>query len=189
MKSDILEKELERYIIELSWKSSKIEGNTYTLLETENLIKQGEEATGRSKQEALMILNHKDAFKTIVNHRDEFQKLTTANILELHNALTKGLNISSGFRRQAVGITGTTYKPPENEWQIKEAFERMIGVVNETEYPPEKALIVAALIAYIQPFQTETKEPLVCYPMHYFWRMITFLYPIEVSARMSIRRR
>ncbi len=59
----IQRRELERYIIELSWKSSKIEGNTYTLLETETLIKQGQEATGRTKQEALMILNHKEALK------------------------------------------------------------------------------------------------------------------------------
>ncbi len=154
----ILERELERYVIELSWKSLKIEGNTYTLLETENLIKQGEEALGRTKQEALMILNHKDTFKTIIKHRAEFRKLTASNIFELHNTLTKGLNIASGLRKQAVGITGTTYRPPETEWQIRDVFERMIEVINKIEYPLEKALLATALIAYIQPFADGNKR-------------------------------
>jgi len=154
----ILERELERYVIELSWKSSKIEGNTYTLLETENLIKQGDEAPGRTKQEALMILNHKEAFKTIIKHRRDFRKLTASTILELHNTLTKGLNIASGLRKQAVGITGTTYRPPETEWQIKDVFERMIEVINKIEYPLEKALLAMALIAYIQPFSDGNKR-------------------------------
>ncbi len=154
----ILERELERYLVELSWKSSKIEGNTYTLLETENLIKQGEEARGRAKQEAQMILNHKDAFGTILNHRVDFRKLSTTNILELHNTLTKGLSIVSGIRKQAVGITGTTYRPPENEWQVRDAFERMIKVINTVAYPLEKAILTLALLAYIQPFADGNKR-------------------------------
>lgn len=85
----ILRRELERFMIELSWKSSKIEGNTYTLLETETLLKEGQEAQGHPKQEALMILNHKDAFKTILAHRDNFRKISFNNITELHNVLTK----------------------------------------------------------------------------------------------------
>ena len=61
----IQKKELERLIIELSWKSSKIEGNTYTLLDTEKLILENKEAPGHDKKEAQMILNHKDAFNFI----------------------------------------------------------------------------------------------------------------------------
>src|SRR5258706_1340769 len=154
----ILERELERYVIELSWKSSKIEANTYTLLETENLIKQGEQAVGHTQQEALMILNHKEAFKTILNYRADFQKLSISNILELHNTLTKGLNVVSGIRKHPVGITGTTYRPPENEWEIREAFERMIDVINRIDYPLEKALLATSLIAYIQPFADGNKR-------------------------------
>lgn len=154
----ILERELERYIIELSWKSSKIEGNTYTLLETENLIKEGDEGIGHTKEEAVMILNHKDVFKTILTYRKDFRKLTTSNIFEIHGALTKGLGITSGLRKQAVGITGTTYRPPETEWQVKDCFERMLEVVNTTEYPLEKALIAIALITYIQPFADGNKR-------------------------------
>ncbi len=154
----ILERELERYMIELSWKSSKIEGNTYTLLETENLIKEGERAVGRTNKEAQMILNHKDAFKIILNQRADFRKLSITSILELHGILTKGLGIVSGIRHHGVGITGTTYRPPENEWQIREALEIMIKMVNQLKYPLEKGLVTMCLIAYIQPFADGNKR-------------------------------
>ncbi len=63
-------KDLERFVIELSWKSSKIEGNTYTLLDTERLIREATEAPGHSHDEAVMILNHKRAFDYIWTHQD-----------------------------------------------------------------------------------------------------------------------
>jgi len=154
----ILERELERYVIEFSWKSSKIEGNTYTLLETESLIKQGVEAKGKTKQEATMILNHKEAFKLIIEHRKDFSTITLRNLFELHNILTKDLNITSGIRKQLVGITGTTYVPLSHEWDLKEAIKKMIEVVNETKYPLEKALIMSTLLAYIQPFSDGNKR-------------------------------
>lgn len=154
----ILTRELERFMIELSWKSSKIEGNTYTLLETETLIKESREASGHPKKEALMILNHKDAFQTILNYREVFQKISLSNITELHNVLTKDLSITTGIRKQGVGITGTTYLPLDNEWQIKETLEQMIEVVNSTIYPLEKALITSSMLVYIQPFADGNKR-------------------------------
>jgi len=152
------QKELERFMIELSWKSSKIEGNTYSLLETEALIEQNQEAKGKTKQETTMILNHKDAFKIIVDNRNEFKILSLSVIMELHNSLTKELSITSGIRKQAVGITGTTYKPLDNEWQIKEALEKLIQIVNTVNYPLEKALITASMLSYIQPFTDGNKR-------------------------------
>ena len=154
----IFQRELERYVIELSWKSSKIEGNTYTLLETESLIKQGKEARGRSKQESIMILNHKEAFGLILEHRKDFSKITNRDLLELHNVLTKDLNISGGIRKQAVGITGTTYKPLTHDWELQKALEEMINLVNKTKLPLEKALITSILLAYIQPFTDGNKR-------------------------------
>lgn len=154
----ILERELERFMIELSWKSSKIEGNTYTLLETETLIKESQEAKGHPKEEALMILNHKDAFKTILKYKDDFQKLTVDKIMQLHNALTKDLSITSGIRKHGVGITGTTYRPLDNEWQIKEVLEQTIELINKTSHPLEKALIISSILAYIQPFADGNKR-------------------------------
>ncbi|MFA5298409.1 MAG: BlaI/MecI/CopY family transcriptional regulator, partial [Lutibacter sp.] len=68
--------ELERLAIDLSWKSSQIEGNTYSLLETERLLKEKETASGKSKDEAVMLLNHKDAIDFIVNDKSYVTPLT-----------------------------------------------------------------------------------------------------------------
>lgn len=158
LQRDIYRKELERFIIELSWKSSKIEGNTYSLLDTETLIKQSIEASGHPKEEAIMILNHKKAFETILVHKKEFKKLKFSQIMELHNFMTVDLSISTGIRKEAVGITGTTYRPLDNSWQIREALEKSIAAVNASVFPLEKALIISALISYIQPFTDGNKR-------------------------------
>lgn len=94
----IYPKELERFIVEFSWKSSKIEGNTYSLLETETLIKDSVEAQGKSKHEAIMILNHKRTFESILAGRDDYKHISLAKISELHEVLTEGLSISKGVR-------------------------------------------------------------------------------------------
>lgn len=155
---DIYRKELERFIIELSWKSSKIEGNTYSLLDTETLIKQSIEASGHPKEEAIMILNHKVAFETILAHKNEFKKITLSQITQLHNIMVKGLSITTGIRNEPVGITGTIYRPLDNGFQIREALEKVIEVINSTAYPLEKALITIIFTSYIQPFTDGNKR-------------------------------
>ena len=156
--SDILKKELERFVIELSWKSSKIEGNTYTLLETEALIKKSKEADNKTKEEAVMILNHKDAFEEILKRRSEFKKINLTDINQLHNTLVKGLNISTGIRKVPVGITGTVYQPLDNQHQLQEAMEKLVGLINETGDVLEKALIAMAVISYIQAYSDGNKR-------------------------------
>jgi Fic family protein len=155
---DILKRELERFTIELSWKSSKIEGNTYTLLETETLIKEQKEATGKTKDETNMILNHKSAFETILKAKKDFKTISVSEINQLHNILTKSLKITPGIRKQAVGITGTTYQPLDNEHQLKEVFEKTVKIINTTPNPFEKALIAGFMIAYIQPYADGNKR-------------------------------
>ena len=155
---DLLKRELERFVIELSWKSSKIEGNTYTLLETESLIKEQKEAIGKSKNEAIMILNHKTAFEEILKAKKDFKTISVSGINQLHHILIKNLGITFGIRKQAVGITGTTYHPLDNEHQIKEAFEKMVDIVNRTKNPYEKALITHFVIPYIQPYADGNKR-------------------------------
>lgn len=155
---DIYLKEVERFVIELSWKSSKIEGNTYSLLDAETLIKQKVEAEGHSKEEAVMILNHKNAFETILENRRDYKKLSFPQIIQLHNILIKGLNVTTGIRKQAVGITGTVYQPLSNRWQIQEAMEKFTFILNRSAHPLEKALITIAMISYIQPFADGNKR-------------------------------
>src|SRR3989339_1708070 len=105
----IKKKELERLIIELSWKSSKIEGNTYTLLDTEKLILENKEAPGHDRKEAQMILNHKEAFNYVRGQADKFKSLTRRNLEELHSILVKGLSVELGWRKRPVGILGSIY--------------------------------------------------------------------------------
>lgn len=154
----IKNKELERLIIELSWKSSKIEGNTYTLLETEVLIKEGREAKGHEKQEAIMILNHKKALDYIVKNKSNFKKITIRKIEDVHYLLTQNLGISRNLRKTAVGITGTKYMPFDNQYQIREAMEKMCDAVNVFDSSLSKAIILSILIAYIQPFEDGNKR-------------------------------
>lgn len=154
----VLKRELERFTIELAWKSSKIEGNTYTLLETETLIKEQKEAKGKTKEEAIMILNHKSAFDEIVKNRKDFATLSLSIITQLHNVLVKDLRVTTGIRKQAVGITGTTYVPLDNEHQLREVFEKTIMSINTTENIFEKAFIALVMIAYIQPFTDGNKR-------------------------------
>lgn len=154
----IVKRELERFTIELSWKSSKIEGNTYSLLETETLIKENQPAMGKSPQEATMILNHKQAFETILANRDSYKNLSISTITQLHNVLIKDLNINSGIRKHAVGVTGTNYRPPDNQWQITEGLEASLKAINTASYPLERALLAIALISYWQPFTDGNKR-------------------------------
>ena len=153
----IYRRELERFIIELSWKSSQIEGNTYSLIETETLIKQNIKAVGHSDEEAVMILNHKKAFEVILDKKDSFKKLDVSDIVQLHQVLTNGL-VTSGVRSQKVRISGTRYEPLFDKHEIENVLRQLIYLVNKTKFPPEKALILSIMIAYIQPFADGNKR-------------------------------
>jgi len=155
---DALRKEIERLNIDFSWKSSKIEGNTYSLLETEQLIKNQQEASGHSKEEAIMILNHKKALDYIGNNKNDFQNVSVSKIENIHSLIVDDLNVTKNLRKTLVGITGTNYKPLDNEFQIREALEKACQTINETENVFEKAVILMLLIAYIQPFVDGNKR-------------------------------
>jgi Fic family protein len=117
--------ELERLAIDLSWKSSQIEGNTYSLLETERLLKDRETASGKTKEEAVMLLNHKEAIDFIVANPDYLETLTVAKLEGIHSLLIKDLGVDKNIRKRRGGITGTNYRPLDNEFQIREALELM----------------------------------------------------------------
>jgi Fic family protein len=154
----IINKELERILIEFSWKSSQIEGNTYSLLSTERLIKENVPEAGKTREETQMILNHKDAFNEILQNKDEFLVLSKRNIEHIHRLLTKDLSITPNFRSHPVGITGTNYRPLDNVYQIEEAFEKMIDLINQKENFFEKSFLLLLLISYIQAFEDGNKR-------------------------------
>jgi len=151
-------KELERFVIELSWKSSKIEGNTYTLLDTEKLLREGVEALGHAHAEAQMILNHKTAFSYIRAHADRFQTLTRANMEDVHKLLVTELGVTNNLRKKPVGVSGSRYRPLDNEFQIVEAVEQLASTVASHCSPYAKALIALVGMSYIQPFEDGNKR-------------------------------
>ncbi len=151
-------KEMERLAIDLSWKSSQIEGNTYTLLETELLLKEKQTASGRTKDEATMLLNHKEALDFILLQTNYINPLSVSRIEDIHSLLVKDLNISRNIRNGRVGISGTNYKPLDNSFQIREALEDMCQLINSKGNVFEKALLALVLISYIQPFSDGNKR-------------------------------
>lgn len=151
-------KEMERLGIDLSWKSSQIEGNTYTLLETERLLRESKTAEGKTREEAVMLLNHKDALNFILDNPDYLQELTVSHIEDIHQLLTKDLSIDKGLRRHRVGITGTNYHPLDNEFQIREAMRDACKLINSKYNIFEKALLTLLLLSYIQPFSDGNKR-------------------------------
>lgn len=151
-------REFERLMIELSWKSSQIEGNTYDLLDTEQLLKYNIAAPNHTQEEAVMLLNHKAAIEYTRENADLFNQLAINKIIDIHTLLTQKLGIAKSIRNRQVRITGTKYTPPDNQFVIEEAVENLCKSVNDVENVFEKALRALLLISYIQPFDDGNKR-------------------------------
>jgi hypothetical protein len=158
LSASLLKRELERVTIDLSWKSSAIEGNTYTLLETEALLVEGIAALGKSREETAMVYNHKTALEFVRRHHQEFNFLSVSKLEHVHGLLSENLGISKNIRKRVVGITGTNYKPLDNEFQIREALESACQLINKTSNIFSKSLLAILLISYIQPFEDGNKR-------------------------------
>jgi len=156
----IRQKELERFVIELAWKSSAIEGNTYTLLDTERLIKEGVASPHYSPDETQMILNHKIALHFVIDTIAQQKAFTVSQrfIEQVHTLLVKDLGVASGLRKILVGITGTAYRPLDNQYHINEALAALYTAIEQLQHPVEKALVALAGLSYIQPFEDGNKR-------------------------------
>ena len=151
-------KEMERLGVDLSWKSSQIEGNTYSLLETERLLKDKQTASGKTKEEAIMLLNHKDALDFVLDVPDYLKEISVHRIEDIHSILTKELGVDRNIRHRRVGIIGTNYRPLDNEFQIREALEDTCTLINGKENVFEKAILALVLLSYIQAFTDGNKR-------------------------------
>jgi len=106
-----------------------------------------------------MILNHKKALEYILNKKSDFNKITLSKIENIHNLIVKDMKINKNIRKGLIGITGTKYRPLDNEFQIKEALEKMILIINKKEiHPLVKSLLAILMISYIQPFEDGNKR-------------------------------
>lgn len=152
---------LNRLLIDLSWNSSRLEGNTYSLLDTKRLIDFGQAAEGKDQLEAQMILNHKDAIEFLVTEADEvgFNRYT---ILNLHAMLANNLladpNAPGRLRQIAVGIERSAFHPLEVPQMIEECFDQILAAANAIEDPFEQAFFVMVQLPYLQPFDDVNKR-------------------------------
>ncbi|MGH9948052.1 MAG: Fic family protein [Pyrinomonadaceae bacterium] len=152
---------LDRLLIDLSWNSSRLEGNTYSLLETKRLIELGETATGKEVSEAQMILNHKAAIEYIVESAED-DEITSHEICSIHALLSENLlgdpAASGRLRSIIVEIGGSTYVPLENPQLILEYFDIFIKKINQIEDPFERSLFSIVHLSYLQAFEDVNKR-------------------------------
>lgn len=152
-------RELEHLTVELSWKSSALEGNTYSLLDTQLLITEGIRAKNRTEFETQMILNHKNAIQFIVENRDVFGgDITFAAVEELHKIIAHNLGIDTGVRKRIVKISASNYTPPETPHKIREAADAILRVINAQQNPFTKSLLALSLMPYLQTFEDGNKR-------------------------------
>jgi Fic family protein len=146
---------LERLAIDLSWASSYLEGNTYTLLDTERLLVDGRAAAGHSAQETRMILNHKAALDYLREHAANFGP-HQRDIRELHSLLASGLLADEAdagrIRRGIVEIGGSAYFPITPPQQLEEQLELILEKARAVEDAFEQSVFLLAFIPYLQPF-------------------------------------
>ena len=152
---------LDRILIDLSWNSSRLEGNTYSLLETERLLQHGEAATGKNAFETQMIINHKAAIKLLVENAGEagFNRHT---VLNLHALLADNLlsdpQACGRLRAIPVAIEGSVYHPLEIPQLISECFQQILDTVQAIRDPFEQAFFALVHLPYLQPFEDVNKR-------------------------------
>ena len=152
---------LDRLLIDLSWNSSRLEGNTYSLLETDHLLKIGKLGDHERIREAQMILNHKAAIEFLVETPMELS-YNNYTLFNLHAILTEGLlsnPASEGkLRTIPVGIGSTVYHPVNLPAVIEECFALILHKVAQIEEPLEKAFFLMVHLPYLQPFEDGNKR-------------------------------
>ena len=152
---------LERLLVDLSWASSRMEGNTYDILQTERLIRFGEEAAGKDRKEALMILNHKEAIQFVVDNLGDVT-ISRPDIFSIHALLSDGLltdpAMAGRLRRMPVGITHSSYRPLGDQFEIEEEFAILIEKAAAITDPFEQSFFLLVHIPYLQAFADINKR-------------------------------
>ncbi len=152
---------LSRLLIDLSWNSSRLEGNTYSLLDTRRLIDFGKEAQGKDRVEAQMILNHKDAIEFLVDNADEigFNRFTIRN---LHGLLANNLlpdpQAAGRLRSIDVAITRSAFQPLSVPQLIEECFDQILNTAAAITDPFEQSFFVMVHLPYLQCFDDVNKR-------------------------------
>ena len=152
---------LEELEIDMSWASSRLEGNSYDHLDTERLVRFAKATEGRPRRDTIMILNHKDAIRYVVGNLDAIE-VSAWDLRNIHALLADQL-ISDrtrlgGLRRLPVAISRSTYSPPEDEPTIREEFDVLVRTAARIEDPFEQSFFLLVHIPYLQPFVDVNKR-------------------------------
>jgi hypothetical protein len=152
---------LEKLLVDLSWASSRMEGNTYNILETERLIRLGEEASGKDRKEAVMILNHKEAIQYVVDNLADIT-IGRSDVCNIHALLADGLLVDPAMagrlRRMPVGISQSSYSPLGDRFAIEEEFDILIQKAAAIRDPFEQSFFLLVQIPYLQAFDDVNKR-------------------------------
>jgi hypothetical protein len=152
---------LGRLLIDLSWASSRLEGNTYTRLDTQNLIELGQAAPGKDRRDAQMILNHKSAIELLVEQADDVG-FNTFTFFNLHALLSDNLLADPGesgrLRQRIVEVSGTVFHPLGVPQQIDDNFHMILAKADAISDPFEQAFFIMVHIPYLQPFVDVNKR-------------------------------
>lgn len=144
-----------RYLIDFAWASSRMEGNTYTLLDTQALVEHGIEAEGKSKEEAQMVRNHVSAIEYILKHAREID-ITPVEVRGIHSILSHGLlgnpEDEGRTRQLGVAIGRSAYIPAQHPQLLTDGLESICDRAREIKDPYEGSLFLMTEIAYLQPF-------------------------------------
>lgn len=151
----------ELLLIDLAWASSRLEGNTYSRLDTRTLLEYGVRAEGKDAAEAQMILNHKNAIEFLVDHAESIG-FNRPTFFTLHAALAENLihdqRDEGRIRRRMVQVTGTTYTPLAIPQKLEELFDLLLTTVDAIPDPFEQAFFVMVHVPYLQPFVDVNKR-------------------------------
>lgn len=152
---------LNRLLIDLSWASSHLEGNTYSRLDTVELIEHGKTASGKASKETQMILNHKAAIELLVENIDSAQ-FNRYTLMNLHSVLAENLLPNPAdegrVRHHAVEISNSVYRPVYGHLQIEQALETLLFKANQISDPFEQSFFMMVHLPYLQPFSDINKR-------------------------------
>ena len=152
---------LQRLMVDLSWASSHLEGNTYSLLDTQRLIAHGQRADGKDALETQMILNHKAVIELIAENQ-EAVALNRLTLLSLHAVLSENLMKNASdegrLRQFPVEIGKSVFRPLGDPWQLNECFDLLLERACQIEDPFEQSFFMMVHLPYLQPFMDVNKR-------------------------------
>lgn len=152
---------LNRLLIDLSWASSHLEGNTYSRLDTRELIEHGKAAERKAAFETQMILNHKSAIELLVENIGNAE-LDRFTIMNLHSTLAENLlqnpSDEGRVRQHAVDISRSVYRPLSTSQQINCELDILLEKANQIQNPFEQSFFMMVHLPYLQPFADINKR-------------------------------